>query len=76
MYKLTETKPIHNSQEGILPYGKYYDGEYGEFEVNVEVNKEFIGRILQMGPNLEIISPLEVRSLFKEKIEQMNKLYQ
>ena len=76
MYKLTETKPIHNSQEGILPYGKYDDDEYGEFEVNVEVNKEFIGRILQMGPNLEIISPPEVRSLFKEKIEQMNKLYQ
>ncbi len=75
IYKLTDTKKIHHSQELIKPFAKYDDGEYGEFKVYVEINNEFIGRILQMGLGLEIISPLEVRSRFKEIIEGMNELY-
>lgn len=35
--------------------------EYGEFELYVEQNNELIGRILQKGEKLEVISPLDVR---------------
>lgn len=76
IYKLTDTKKIHHSQEIIKPFSKYDDGEYGEFKVHVEVNNEFMGRILQMGLGLEVISPPEVRSRFKEIVDGMNKLYQ
>ena len=75
MFRLTETKPIHSTQITIKPFDIYPDGQYGEFEINVEVNNEFIGRILQMGEGLEIISPLEVRKKLAERIKAMYLLY-
>lgn len=76
MYKLTETKKIHHTQETTIPFGQHEDGEYGEFSVRVEVNNEFIGRILQMGAGLEIVSPNEVRDIFKQRVEELAKLYE
>ncbi len=76
IYKLTETKKIHPSQEVVIPFGKHEDGEYGDFVVNVELNNEFIGRILQMGAGLEIISPDEIRNVFKERINSLYRLYE
>lgn len=76
IYKLTETKPIHQSQNTISPWGEYADGAYGEFSIQVEINNEFIGRILQMGAGLEIISPKEVREMFKQRIDNLAKLYE
>lgn len=75
IYKLTETKPIHHSQVITKPYAQYCDGEYGEFELYVEPNNEFIGRILQMGEGLEIVSPSCVREQFRDKISKMNDMY-
>lgn len=75
IYKLTDTKKIHPSQEIVIPFGKYKDGEYGEFVVTVEPNNEFIGRILQMGEGLEIISPQKVRDLFAIKVQELYKMY-
>ena len=75
MFKLTETKPIHHSQKVSKPFAEYEDGEYGEFTVYVEVNNEFFGRILQMGADLEIVSPPDVREKFKQRIETMTDLY-
>lgn len=75
IYRLIETKKIHPSQEVLIAYGKYDDGEYGEFVVNVEPNNEFFGRILQMGEGLEITAPSEVRNLIKQKILAMHRLY-
>ena len=75
MFMLTETKPIHSSQLTVTPYGQHKDGEYGEFSLAVEVNKEFLGRILQMGSGLEIVSPQEVRDRIKRDIEKMADLY-
>lgn len=69
IYKLTETKPIHTSQKVRRIFGKYKEGEYGEFTLNVEVNKELIGRILMMGAGLEIMEPKSAR----EEIEQIAK---
>ncbi len=75
IYRLTETKKIHPSQETILPYGKHDDGEYGDFIVRVAMNDEFIGRILQMGAGLEIIEPIEVRQVFEERVRDLSHLY-
>ena len=76
MFKLTETKPIHQSQQTTIPFGKHEDGVYGEFTVHVELNKEFVGRILQMGAELEIVSPEEVRSEFRKRTAELAKLYE
>lgn len=70
-----ETKKLHESQETVLPFEEHDDGCYGEFTVYVEVNNEFIGRILQMGDGLEIVSPQNVRNQFRERVEKMAELY-
>ena len=75
MFMLTETKKIHLSQKVEIPFGKYTDGTYGEFSVQVEVNDEFVGRILQMGAGLEIVSPQNVREKFKRRVDALADLY-
>ena len=59
-----------------IPFGKHEDGEYGEFTVYVELNNEFIGRILQMGAGLEVVSPEEVRNEFRKRTAELAKLYE
>ena len=76
VYKLMETKKLHESQEMVLPFEEHKDGFYGEFTVYVEVNNEFIGRILQMGDGLEIVSPKEIRDIFRKRVANMAKLYE
>ncbi|MBR1940917.1 MAG: WYL domain-containing protein [Bacteroidaceae bacterium] len=76
IFKLTDTKPIHKTQKIVTPWGEYEGGTYGEFSLQVEVNNEFIGRILQMGSGLEIVSPKEVRDIFKNRVECLAKLYE
>lgn len=75
-FKLTETKKLHPSQETTKTFGKYEDGEYGEFVVHLEVNNEFIGRILQMGAGLEIVGPSEVRKILKKRVCDLYHLYE
>ena len=76
IYKLTETKPIHQSQSIASSWGDHEDGTYGDFSLEVEVNNEFFGRILQLGAGLEIVSPKEVRDLFKQRVKDLAKLYE
>ena len=66
---------IHLSQKVEIPFGEYMDGAFGEFSVQVEVNDEFVGRILQMGAGLEIVSPQNVREKFKRRVEALADLY-
>lgn len=75
MFRLTETKKIHNSQKTIKPFGQYDDGEYGEFSLYVEPNNEFIGRIFHMSDGLVVVSPEKVRAIFRQKISKMAELY-
>lgn len=75
MFNLIETKKMHSSQKTIKPYGEYDGVKYGEFQIHVEVNNEFIGRILQMGAGLEVISPKEVRELFRTRTTNLADLY-
>ncbi len=76
VFKLTETKIIHHTQETVIPFGQHADGEYGEFEIKVEVNNELIGRILQMGAGLEVMAPAEVRETFRQRVEKLAKRYE
>lgn len=76
IYKLTDTKKIHPSQKVSVPFGEHKDGIYGEFVVNVELNNEFIGRILQMGAGLEVVAPEKIRTEFKKRVSEMAKLYE
>lgn len=66
---MIDTKPLHLSYKVVKPFGEYEDGKYAEFSVDVELNKEFIGRVLQMGAGLEVMSPLEVREVFTERVK-------
>lgn len=75
VFRLMETKPLHHSQKTVVAYNKYENGEYGDFSIRVEVNNEFIGRILQMGAGLEVISPLDVRELLKQRVKSLANLY-
>lgn len=75
MFKLTETKKLHLSQKVVVSFGEHTDGKYGEFSVQVEINKEFIGRILQMGDGLEVVSPEHVRRLFAQRVEALANRY-
>lgn len=76
IHKLTETKPIHHKQETIIDYGSYADGEYGELRVQLRINNEFIGRILQMGEGLEVVSPVEVRNLIAKRAKSTINRYE
>ena len=75
IYKLIETKKLHRSQDSVLPFDEHADGQYGEFSMQVELNNEFIGCILQMGPGLEIMSPPIVREEFAKRVNQLAHLY-
>lgn len=75
MYKLTETKPIHGSQKTLSTFAEHADGCYGDFCVHVEVNNELIGKILQMGDGLEVVSPQDVRDIMAQRIANMNRRY-
>lgn len=71
IYMLTDTKKMHPSQTVVTPYGPHDDGEYGDFDIYVEVNNELIGRILQMGDGLEVVAPQQVRDIVARRIGRM-----
>ena len=75
IYKLIDTKPLHRSYAMVKPYTQYDDGEYAEFSVDIEPNKEFYGRILQMGAGLEVVSPDCVRNEIAQRVHDLAELY-
>ena len=75
IYKLMDTKPLHQSYIVVKPYAQYDDGEYAEFSVDVEPNNEFYGRVLQMGAGLEIISPVSIRNEIAQRAHNLADLY-
>lgn len=70
-YNLIDTKPIHHTQHPLTTF----DGTSGDFLLHVEPNNEFIGRILQMGDQLEIVAPEDLRQLIADRISGMAKRY-
>ena len=75
IFKLMDTKPIHQSHTVVKPYAQYLDGEYAELSVDVEPNNEFYGRILQMGAGLEVVSPESVRNEIAQRVHNLADLY-
>lgn len=73
MFGLVETKPIHHSQRTLKDFDDIHG--YGEVTMTLRTNNEFFGRILQLGHDLEIVSPKEVRDDIALRISEMNKKY-
>ena len=69
------TKPLHQSQKEVLPYGEHDGLWYGEVRLTIEPNRELRGRILLYGQNLEVISPLSLREQIKDIIRQQMDTY-
>ena len=76
MFGLVKTCPLHHSQKIVTDFGEHDGKEYGEFELYVEQNDELIGRILQKGEKLEVISPLDVRKRGKEEVQEIMRRYE
>lgn len=75
IFKLIDTKPLHPTYKVVKTFGEYEDGKYAEFSVDVEMNNEFIGRVLQMGAGLEVMSPPEIRKEFTERVKNLASHY-
>lgn len=75
MFDLIDSKPIHSSQQVKKPFGEYEGKAYGEFVLMVKTNPELIGRILQHGAELEVMSPPRLRASIAKRARQMACLY-
>ena len=68
------TKPLHHSQEEILPFGVHNGECFGEVKLTIEPNRELRGRILLYGENLEVASPQslrdEIKGILRKQMEQ------
>lgn len=73
MHGLVRTKPFHASSSEVKPYDSYEDDRYpyGLISYDVEPNREFIGRILTYGPELEVIEPASLREEVRSKVEHL-----
>ena len=69
------TKPLHHSQEEVLPFGEHNGQWYGEVCLTIEPNRELRGRILLYGENLEVVSPLSLREQLKDIIKHQMTQY-
>ena len=69
------TKPLHHSQEEVLPFGEHDGLWYGEVRLTIEPNRELRGRILLYGENLEVISPQSLREQIKDILKQQLQHY-
>lgn len=76
MWGLVNTKYFHPTQIVRKEYAS--DGAangYGEIELRVIPNKELIGRILQYGPDIEVISPASFRERTIHRIDEIKSRY-
>ena len=51
------------------------EGEYFTVNVDVAVSNQFIGWIIGLGSDVEIVSPPEVRSQVNEYLTSLSKIY-
>lgn len=62
--------PLHNSQRLIDDCG-----EYADFELTLWPTYDFVMKLLQAGPMIEVISPVSLRKTMKGWISEMYELY-
>lgn len=72
-YRLLVEYPIHASQQsqGYFINKKWY----GEFEYDLVLNNEFIGKVLELGSTLKIVGDKEAVKLMKSTIKKMYTRY-
>lgn len=75
MWNLVTSKKFHSRQHTIVEYGNHAGDWYGEVSFTAVINDELIGKILQMGEKVELVSPPEARTYIARRIEWMNQLY-
>lgn len=75
MHGLFVSKRFHESQCEVLPYGNHNGEEYGMLSIDIVPNKEFYGRILLYGGEIEVVSPYDVREQVKKLIESLQQRY-
>lgn len=49
--------------------------EYADFELFVAPTYDFIIKLLQFGPRVEVLRPAELRLVMKEELNQMMQYY-
>lgn len=62
--------PLHHSQHLIEDLG-----EYADFELYLSPTYDFVMKLLQSGPMIEVISPESLRKTMQQWISDMNELY-
>lgn len=75
IFNLLNSKPLNQHQQVHKAWTPSPTGGYGEFLLQVEINNEFIGRILHLGDSIEVVSPESVRQKFAERIAKMHDMY-
>ena len=65
-----KSKPLHGSQKKIKE-----EDEYIDISIEVVPNFELESLLMQYGDQIEVLEPLEFRSIIKKKIENMLKKY-
>jgi len=75
MHGLFMSKPFHESQCEVLPYGNHNGEECGMLSIDIVPNKEFYGRMLLYGDEIEVVSPLDVREQVKKRIGSLQQRY-
>lgn len=75
MHGLFVSKRFHESQCEDLPYGNHNGEEYGMLSIDIVPNKEFYGRMLLYGDEIEVVSPHDVREQVKKRIESLQQRY-
>lgn len=73
VHGLMKTKPVHSSFVEVCPYSSQ-DG-YGIISYDIEPNREFIGRILTFGADLEVMEPVALRKEIENKAERLAHVY-
>ena len=73
VYGLVSTKKIFAEQETLEPWND--EKGYGEFEMKVQLNNEFCGKILQLGAGLQVVAPEIAVRVFRDKVRAMWRLY-
>ncbi len=75
MHGLFVSKPFHESQCEVLPFGNHDGEEYGMLSIDIVPNKEFFGRMLLYGDDIEVVSPADVREQVIKRIEHLRQRY-
>lgn len=66
-----KTLPLHHSQQLLEE-----NGGHADFELHLAPTYDFIMRLLQPGPMIEVISPASLRQTMRDWVSKMYKMYE